>query len=93
MYAIRSYYGCTWKGETFLDQIMPNLSWFCSIWHAMIRITSYNVCYTKLLRYIAWRVTRFFCMAGRLRSMYRYWSRISSLASTSSAITNSYNFV
>ena len=43
MYAIRSYYECVTCGHMFDLQFLPRLK-------SLIRITSYNVCYTKLLR-------------------------------------------
>ena len=52
MYAIRSYYaraGALWPGQSGRDRRAPAKT--CRTgWPQHRRITSYNVCYTKLLR-------------------------------------------
>ena len=49
MYAIRSYYGID-ADDDFNADVLVGPRVLNSEWRGMPRITSYNVCYTKLLR-------------------------------------------
>ena len=51
MYAIRSYYGVSIIGSAILLAVTLYLTYGWNLKTHASRITSYNVCYTKLLRF------------------------------------------